>query len=568
MERSLSQSGRRILLSCSTAVIGWAVAVLLPQPSLAQQTRAQAELSDIPPSAVAAIVVHPQRILTAPESELLPIEVIAAVCQKEWGFDPVQLSQMTASIILPQQAEAGLGSEAPRLLLALRFSAPQDPEKILAQSRTSMKKDVLAGKPFYVERYQETWALYQVDPQTVYLGDPNLIREAVEKRGRTASGPVLQMLQEMQPLSDFVAVVHLEPLAEMVPESLLQMMLPPPLSAACEIPPLVASLRVQANFTGDSKCRIMIFAKDAMSAERLERILEQLLRNAKQLMIERLENEAAMDQDDVVSPAMAKYIARVGNRIIAGIMPQRKDNVLQWEFSTGDRAGLGFTATMVSLLLPAVQSAREVARRSQSENNLKMLALAMHNYHDVYGHFPPQAITDKNGKPFLSWRVALLPFLECRSFYDQFHLDEPWDSPHNSVFIKQMPEVFRNPSAPRVPGITHYLGIVGKGAFFEEGKTRKLADILDGTSKTIMFVEVDPDRGVIWTKPEDLPFNPDNPLDGLGHAHPGGFNAAFADGSVYFISSTVDPEVFRALITVAGGEALGSLENAAGKKRP
>ncbi|MBC7352258.1 MAG: DUF1559 domain-containing protein [Thermogutta sp.] len=556
MKRSSSQVGRKLLLVCLAAVVGGAVAAFLPRPSLAQQAQRQGELSEIPSSAVGVMVVHPRRILTAPESELMPIEVISAVCEKELGFDPVQLSQMTASIVLPQQEGAGPASEPPRVLLALRFSAPQDPEKLFAEARMNMEKEDLAGKPFYVEKYRQEWGIYMADPQSVLLGHPALIREVVKRTGDVPSGPVIQMLQEMQPLSDFVAVVHLEPLAQMVPEPMLQMMLPPPLSAASEIPPLVSSLRVQANFTGDSRCRVMIFAKDASAAEKLEHILEQLLRNAKQMMIERLENEAAMDQDDVVSPAMARYIARVGNRIIAEIMPQRKDNALAWEFSTEGRPGLALAGTMVGLLLPAVQSAREAARRAQSMNNLKQLALALHNYHDMHRHFPPQAITDKNGKPLLSWRVALLPYLECNTLYEQFHLDEPWDSPHNSALIEQMPEVFRNPSAPRIPGIAHYLGVVGKGAFFEEGKTRKFADIRDGTSNTIMLVEVDPDRGVIWTKPEDLPFNPDNPLDGLGHAHPGGFNAAFVDGSVRFISANVDPEVFRRLITIADGEVV------------
>jgi len=556
MKRSSSQVGRRFLLVCLAAVMGGALTAFFPRPSLAQQAQHQGELSEIPSSAVGVMVVHPRRILTAPESELMPIEVISAVCEKEWGFDPVQLSQMTASIVLPQQAGAGPAAQPPRLLLALRFSVPQDPEKIFAQARMDMKKEDLAGKPFYVEQYTQEWGIYTADPQTVLLGHPALIREVVKRTGDVSSGPVIQMLQEMQPLSDFVVVVHLEPLAQMAPEPMLQMMLPPPLSAASEIPPLVSSLRVQANFTGDSRCRVMIFAKDASAAEKLERILEQLLRNAKQMMIERLENEAAMDQEDVVSPAMARYIARVGNRIIAEIMPQRKDNVLGWEFSTEGRPGLALAGTMVGLLLPAVQSAREAARRTQSMNNLKQLALALHNYHDVHGHFPPQAITDKNGKPLLSWRVALLPYLEWNTLYEQFHLDEPWDSPHNSALIEQMPEVFRNPSAPRIPGIAHYLGVVGKGAFFEEGKTRSIRDIRDGTSNTIMLVEVDPDRGVIWTKPEDFPFHPENPLDGLGHAHPGGFNVVFADGSVRFISSTIDPEVFRALITIAGGEVV------------
>src|SRR5438132_8532158 len=91
---------------------------------------------------------------------------------------------------------------------------------------------------------------------------------------------------------------------------------------------------------------------------------------------------------------------------------------------------IAIIAILIGLLLPAVQKVREAAGRAQSQNNLKQIALAVHNYHDVYGHFP-QDITDKNGKPILSWRVAILPFIEQDNVYKMFKLDEPWDSENN-----------------------------------------------------------------------------------------------------------------------------------------
>ena len=93
----------------------------------------------------------------------------------------------------------------------------------------------------------------------------------------------------------------------------------------------------------------------------------------------------------------------------------------------------------VSLLLPAFRSAREAARRAQCTNNLKQIGLAFHNYHEANGCLPPAAITDGSGKPLLSWRVALLPFIEASPLYSRFHLDEPWDSPHNLALLDPMP---------------------------------------------------------------------------------------------------------------------------------
>jgi prepilin-type processing-associated H-X9-DG protein len=119
-----------------------------------------------------------------------------------------------------------------------------------------------------------------------------------------------------------------------------------------------------------------------------------------------------------------------------------------------------------------------------------------------------------------------------------------------------MPRLYQNPSAKAEPGKAHYLAVVGKGLMFEGTKGRSVAKVADGTSKTIMVVEADADRAVVWTRPDDWEFDPARPLAGLGNAHPGGFQALFVDGSVRFLAKTIDPRLFRSLLTVAGGEAV------------
>ncbi len=217
------------------------------------------------------------------------------------------------------------------------------------------------------------------------------------------------------------------------------------------------------------------------------------------------------------------------------------------------------SAVAVALLLPAVQAAREAAQRAQCTNNLKQIGLAMHNYHDANGGFPRPAITDKDGKPLLSWRVAILPYIEEAGLYNKFKLDEPWDSPHNKALIKEMPRTYVCPSRPAAaPGLTTYQVFAGPGALFEPGKSIGIADITDGTSFTIMLVEAA--KPVPWTKPDDLEFDPaaaaDASLFGAFSNHPGGFNALFADGSVRFIKRTINPAVFKAMITRASGEVI------------
>src|SRR5204863_5336030 len=117
-----------------------------------------------------------------------------------------------------------------------------------------------------------------------------------------------------------------------------------------------------------------------------------------------------------------------------------------------------------------IQRAQRRARIAQSQNQLKQLVLAMHNYNDAYRGLPAHAIYSKDGKtPLLSWRVAILPFIEADHLYKQFKLDEPWDSGHNKALIPQMPKVYLDPLAPKAtdPGKTHLQIFVGGGAPWE-----------------------------------------------------------------------------------------------------
>jgi prepilin-type processing-associated H-X9-DG protein len=215
-------------------------------------------------------------------------------------------------------------------------------------------------------------------------------------------------------------------------------------------------------------------------------------------------------------------------------------------------------AAAVAYLVPAVRSSLEAARRVQCVNNLKQIALALHNFHASNNAFPRPAILDQKGKPLLSWRVAILPYIEQQTLYDKFKLDEPWDSPHNQALLKEMPPIFRCPIRTKgEPFTTTYRVLVGKGALFEKDTDIAVADVTDGTSNTLMVVEAK--DAVPWSKPEDLSFDPAAApsLVGAGSPHPGGFNASMADGSVRFFKTTIDVKVLRSLITRAGGEVIG-----------
>ena len=279
------------------------------------------------------------------------------------------------------------------------------------------------------------------------------------------------------------------------------------------------------------------------------------------------------------SPEAAQSIRRLGEDVVTllekspdlqGIMPEFPKLAAQLRTETaGDRITVTADARVAAGLIDsALRLPREAALRAQCTNNEKQIALAIHNYISRHGRsFPPAYSTDKAGKPLLSWRVLILPFLEQGAVYKEFHLDEPWDSPHNRALIAKMPQVYRcpleNADAAR-EGKTRYLAPRGPNTIFRGAEPVKLNEITDGTSNTILFVDAGDERAVIWTKPDDWDLFPDPKAASAGvfSAHRGrrnnGTNCAFADGSVRFLHETIKPDSLRALLTSNGGEAISS----------
>ena len=225
---------------------------------------------------------------------------------------------------------------------------------------------------------------------------------------------------------------------------------------------------------------------------------------------------------------------------------------------------LGVLVVLVARLFPARQSAREAARRTHCMNNLKQINLALFTYNSKHGGLPPASIIDENGRPLLSWRVAILPYLNLGDFenlYDRFHLDEPWDSPHNRALLDEMPNIYACPShAGDESSETTYRVFEGPGTAFEEPGGHSPSRFPDGTYSTILVVEAD--EAVPWTRPDPLQFNPDpqSDLPAMGSAHPGGFNAAFGEGDLMFLRDSISKSNLRAMITRNGGEIISADE--------
>lgn len=191
--------------------------------------------------------------------------------------------------------------------------------------------------------------------------------------------------------------------------------------------------------------------------------------------------------------------------------------------------------------------------RTVSANNLKQIGLAFHIFHDANNAMPSD-IADKNGKALLSWRVAILPYVEEEQLYKKFKLDEPWDSDNNKPLLDKMPKIYAAPRGKADKGHTFYQSFAGEGALMS-GKPVKIIAIQDGTSNTFMVAEAG--EAVPWTKPADIAFDAKKPLPKLGGVFDGNFNVAFCDGSVRFVKKGVKDENLKKYVTVAGSEPAG-----------
>ena len=239
---------------------------------------------------------------------------------------------------------------------------------------------------------------------------------------------------------------------------------------------------------------------------------------------------------------------------------------------------------LVALLLPAVQQAREAARRTQSKNNLKQLALAMHNYHAVYNHFPRGTVDSPGLEPDdrVGWVYPLLPYMEQFNLYNQLPADEiakGWRSKNLAMgnISQTAIATLQNPSTPRreASGSMDYVGISGIGpnsaalpgndkraGVFGYDRVTRLRDIHDGTSNTLMIGDsAVPNASFLAGGKESVRGFSQKPYlngpDNIGSPHPGVVQFCLADGSVRTISVEVEDSVLEALATKAGGEIVG-----------
>lgn len=206
----------------------------------------------------------------------------------------------------------------------------------------------------------------------------------------------------------------------------------------------------------------------------------------------------------------------------------------------------------------AIAAASEPISATKTQNNLKQFVLGLHNYHAAFQAFPTYHKMERSKG--LSWRVHILPYIEQVALYNEFHLDEAWDSPHNIRLLERMPQIFKpvisiGSKETVKPYHTTYVAPIGDRTVLGQDKKVDFQHITDGTSNTVIFVELKPEHAIPWTSPEEYKFDPANPAAKLRSVN-GRVSTALMDGSVKTIRDSEPAAVWNALFSRNGGEVI------------
>ena len=524
-----------LVIACVSLLAG-----SLPVAHAAEETALRG-IEYVPPEAAVAVVVNFSKLQSAPSLELMPWEILTAAGIQDFGFDPLKIHQLIGVAAPPSMGSApGLGA-----VVSLSMPVTLKPS-FLAQAQ----RVLVAGQQVYRFRQNPPIELALVDKKTMVLGTPGFLESMLRAAAVPAESPLRQLVGTRAPSDDVAVFVAVEPARQFLKTGLENTPpLPLPLEFVRGLPDQVSSFRLNVNVSEGQKVQLVATATDADAAAEIEKGVRGGLGMVKTLFLATMLAVPA-GEGQLVGKSTRSYFTRLANWLEKRLQPKRDGATVTLE------AGLEFTNTAIAvgLLLPAVQQAREAARRAQSKNNMKQMMLAFHNYHDRYGHFPAQANYDNNGKPLLSWRVHILPFIDQQALYSRFKLNEPWDSPHNRQLIRLMPPTYANPNLPS-GSVTNYLAVVGADSVVSTTGVN-VRQITDGTSRTVVLVEVDANRAVPWTKPVDHEIKATDPKAGLGGLRPGGFHVSMADGRVVFVPISVDSKYIQALATKSGGEVV------------
>ncbi len=493
----------------------------------------------------AAIIVHAKNLY---ESELMKKvrsldtegtfeDAMVISLNRETGVDIRNVERYS----LFTKSLPGGPREIPSVVMILEFTEAADRSEI-AQKTTGVETPQQDGEmkwylPEEGSRYEMVLCIVN-DKTLVYSTDLALAKKTVT--APAAATPLNKRLVELDYSNQHITVVGsnaIFPPALMaeIQRQLSSDGLPEALNGITDVITQVTAASAVVNLSPDLYVKLGVETTSAETTTKLKTMTSDALVIAKTFLgtLAFLPPKDMPDEIKKMIPEVLKLLA------------QLKLEQQEKRFDIAIRIPEKTLASFMEPLSASIVEARGAARNMQGANNMKQIVIAIHNFHETYKRFPvgefPEGslIKYKDGKPLLSWRVYLLPYIEEAPLFERFKLDELWDSPHNLALLDEMPVVYKSPSSADGTNKTRYLAPVGPSSIL--GAKTKVAffDIQDGASKTILLVEAGADKAVPWTKPEDLTYDPKNPVASLGDIGDS-FTILMADGSVHDLKATID----------------------------
>ncbi|MCC7333628.1 MAG: DUF1559 domain-containing protein [Pirellulaceae bacterium] len=512
----------------------------------------------LPAGTFAAVTMDPAAIMRNESLKQFPREMATSFLMDVTGVDPNQVQSAVGFICLPI---------APNMVNAGILLKPIAGANLDVQL-PGVFREVISNRTTYKKRSDEEGVCFATLPSGVLVaGTENAVQQVLGRFEQIAQDSATENSVAEKPTSN-AEVVSADLLAShgrgelffTWDTSKVQSILAEVLSAAPGLPeelePLkslatrVASMNVTLSLAKAPLFQVRIRPSKESSAAEIHSIVQPaFLFGLNELKAEIDRSVATSSAGSGATEATNAYVLRMLQDIYnsAGPTIQADEVVATLE---------SFQSVYPALLLPAIEGARNAAAQTSDSNNLKQIALAMHNFNDTYSHLPLRGGKSPTTAHGLSWRVHILPFLGELELYEQFHLDEAWDSEHNRSLVERMPSVYAGTRPEIPPGRTNLLTIDSPDSVITNDTSVRLVDITDGMSNTVMLVEADADRAVIWTQPEDLAFDAEDPMAGLGNARGSGFHVALSDGAVVLLPSDLPPQTMAALVTRAGGEVV------------
>jgi hypothetical protein len=472
---------------------------------------------------------------------------------KESRVDLRKIERVT-TVAVPRKGERKPWHGPFVMLTVVRFLEPTDAKEFFSKF-APMRDPKFEERTHQGKRYHSggpDMFFFQADDKTLVFTEQEESLQAVLSGGDPKS-PLAEKVQAAGTDADVVAVAQVELLRELIKQ------LPIPTGPAAKgmggvvaAAEQVKAATLTIHLSGDTLANLALECTSAESGQKVNDALKKALDGVKPLAgIAAVAAKASRD-----TPPAAKDAIDVGLQLLDGIRLSPAGN--QVVVTLARPKGLEQLVATLPQVFAEVQAREEdAALRAMRSMKLHMIGLAMLNYEQTNRYFPAN-VCDAQGKPLLSWRVAVLPYLD-KSLYGQFRLDEPWDSPNNKRLLDRMPPLYQGQRTEK-DGKTTIMVFTGKDSPFEEGKKLSLASITDGTSVTILAVEAGPDKAVPWTKPDDLPFDPQNPKAALGNITPSGFLAVMFDASVHFLKSDISAETLARLINPRDGQRVDAKE--------